>query len=223
MGHKWLDLMEFTWWYSEMVVCHGTQTCSVLIAEGHWGHLGPRIKLKWNLKENSKLSVQENGFDNVVCHMWAILFQPQCVNLLRLSDAYMRWKSSHHWFRQWLVAWPAPTHYLNQCCNIVNWTFWNKLQWNFNLNSYIFIRENPFENVVWKMGAILSQPQCVNTPIHLCYTADWSHHPLNGSTPPLPRPTWTYMLRTYNKCLRNQEHYFFNTSYFECEKFCTCI
>ena len=90
-------------------------------------------------------------------------------------------------------------------------------------NSYIFIRENPFENVVWKMAAILSQPQSVNPPIHLCYTADWSHHPLNGSTPPLPRPTWTYMLRTYNKCLRNQEHYFFNTSYFECEKFCTCI
>ena len=28
-------------------------------------------------------------------------------------------------------------------------------------NSYIFIQENAFENVVWKMAAILSQPQCV--------------------------------------------------------------
>ena len=27
----------------------------------------------------------------------------------------------------------------------------------------IFIQENAFENVVWKMAAILSRPQCVNT------------------------------------------------------------
>ena len=25
-----------------------------------------------------------------------------------------------HWFRLWLVAWPAPSHNLNQCWNIVN-------------------------------------------------------------------------------------------------------
>ena len=29
-------------------------------------------------------------------------------------------------------------------------------------NTYIFIQENPFENVIWKIAAILSQPQCVN-------------------------------------------------------------
>ena len=28
-------------------------------------------------------------------------------------------------------------------------------------NLYIFIQENAFENVVWKMAAILSWPQCV--------------------------------------------------------------
>ena len=61
----------------------------------------------------------------------------------------------------WLVAWSVPSHYLNQCWNIVNWTPRNKLQWNVNRNSYIFIQENPFENVVWKMAAILSRPQCV--------------------------------------------------------------
>ena len=38
---------------------------------------------------------------------------------------------------------------------------WNKLQWKFNRNSYIFIQENAFENVVWKMASILSRPQCV--------------------------------------------------------------
>ena len=67
----------------------------------------------------------------------------------------------HHWFRWWLVAYSAPSHYLNQCWNIVNWTLRNKLKWNLNQNSYIFIQENAFENVVWEMAAILSGPQCV--------------------------------------------------------------
>ena len=39
-----------------------------------------------------------------------------------------------HWFRYWLVAYSALHHYLNQCCVIVDWTFGNKLQWNFNQN-----------------------------------------------------------------------------------------
>ena len=46
--------------------------------------------------------------------------------------------------------------------NIVNWTLGNKLQWNLNQNSYIFIQENAFQNVVWKMAPILSRPRCVN-------------------------------------------------------------
>ena len=28
----------------------------------------------------------------------------------------------HHWFRYWLVAYSAPSHYLNQCWRIVHWT-----------------------------------------------------------------------------------------------------
>ena len=50
--------------------------------------------------------------------------------------------------------WSAPSHYLNQCWDIVNWTPKNKLQWNFNRNSYIFIKKIPFQNLVWKMAAI---------------------------------------------------------------------
>ena len=37
----------------------------------------------------------------------------------------------------------------------------NKPQSNLNQNSYIFIQENAFENVVWKMLPILFQPQGV--------------------------------------------------------------
>ena len=56
----------------------------------------------------------------------------------------------------------VPSHYLNQCWNIVNWTLGNKLWWNLNRNWYIFIQENAFETVVCKMVAILTQPQSVN-------------------------------------------------------------
>ena len=85
-------------------------------------------------------------------------------NSFRSSGAYIHQQINHHWFRQWLVAWTAPSHYLNQCRNIVNLTQRNKLQWNFYRYSYILIEENPFQNVVWKMAAILPWPQCVNSP-----------------------------------------------------------
>ena len=84
-------------------------------------------------------------------------------NSLNLSDAYMRRESYHHWFRYWLVAWSVPSHYLNQCWNIVNWTLSNKFQWNCYRNSNIFSQENAFENVLWKMAAIMPRPQCVKT------------------------------------------------------------
>ena len=46
----------------------------------------------------------------------------------------------------------APSHYLKQCWNSVNWTPGNKLQWDFNRNLYIFIQENALENVVYENG-----------------------------------------------------------------------
>ena len=60
-----------------------------------------------------------------------------------------------------LVAWPAPSHYLNQCWNIVNKTLRNKLQWIFSRNYNISIQENVFESVVCEKAAILSRPQWV--------------------------------------------------------------
>ena len=60
-----------------------------------------------------------------------------------------------------VVAWSAPSHYLKQYWNIVNWTLRNKIQWNLNRNSHIFIHKNGFENIICKMAAILPGPQCV--------------------------------------------------------------
>ena len=77
--------------------------------------------------------------------------------------------NSHHCFRWWPVAWSPSSNYVNQCWNIVNWTIRNQLQWNINQNAYIFIHENALENVVWKMVAIFSRPQCVKKPGHVEY------------------------------------------------------
>ena len=46
---------------------------------------------------------------------------------------------------------------MNQCWNIVSWTFVNKLQWSLHRNKKLFIHENALENVVCEMVAILSR------------------------------------------------------------------
>ena len=92
-------------------------------------------------------------------------------------------KQGHHRSRKWLGAWSAPSHYLNRWWNIVNWTLRNKVQWNCKQNSCIFIQENACENVVWKMAAILSRPQCVKA-IHVY---GWNMLPAHVHT----KWTWT--------------------------------
>ena len=99
-------------------------------------------------------------------HPWGYLTEytiwcDKLLNSLRPSDAYMLQWANHHWFSSWLVAWSAPSHYLNQCWNIANWTIKDYIQWNRNQSSYIFTSENAFENVVYETAAILSRPQCV--------------------------------------------------------------
>ena len=42
-----------------------------------------------------------------------------------------------HWFRQWLVACSTQSHYLNQYSLIVNWALRNKLQRNWNQNTFL--------------------------------------------------------------------------------------
>ena len=51
----------------------------------------------------------------------------------------------------------APSHHLNQCWYIVIWTLRNKLPWNFNRNSYIFIARK----IVWKCLLENNKPFCL--------------------------------------------------------------
>ena len=66
-------------------------------------------------------------------------------------------ESGQHWFRLWLVAYSAPSHYLNQCWLIVNWTLRDTIRWNFSQKSIFFIQENVLENVICEVAAILSR------------------------------------------------------------------
>ena len=80
----------------------------------------------------------------------------------------------HHWFRQWLVACSVPSHCLNQCWLIVNWTPGNIFQWNLNRNSIIFIQDkrpvglSSFVNCPPVVASFLTQRQ-------LSVIAGWQH------------------------------------------------
>ena len=66
-------------------------------------------------------------------------------------------------FSLWLIFCPVPAVMCAiSCWNIVKSNLRNKLQWNLKQNLYIFIQGIAVENVICKMAAILSQPQCVN-------------------------------------------------------------
>ena len=52
-----------------------------------WWNINSNLgnKLQWNLKQNLYIFIQENAFENVILEMTAILYQPQCVNVVAAS------------------------------------------------------------------------------------------------------------------------------------------
>ena len=95
---------------------------------------------------------------------WPIsLCRLQWVNLLRTSDAYMR-----QWNRPSLVQIMACQRLGTKSSSqpklvIFNWNLRNKLQWNSNRNSNIFIRKNAFENIVHENGGhLVSSSMCLS-------------------------------------------------------------
>ena len=117
-------------------------------------------EFQWNFIWNSRKCIW-----NSLCKMAAILSLPECVNSSPPSAAYMRQWTGSALVEIIPVVYSAPNHYLNmlnQCWNIVNLTLRNKLQWNINQNTEVFIHKNTFENVVCKMAAILFRVRWVN-------------------------------------------------------------
>ena len=84
----------------------------------------------------------------------------------------------------------------------------NKFQWNIKQNSYIFIQENAFENVVCEMASICPDHNTLRYPIiiALLYALPYVTSPCNGET----QPFYTYMFCCYNdqitKAATSQAH-----------------
>ena len=91
-----------------------------------------------------------------------VVRQPRRLITLRWWDSYM-----HQLLEIMACCCEAPSHYLNKCWLIITGTLTNKLQWNLNQYTNIFIGENAFENVVCAISAILSLPKGVMRPAHL--------------------------------------------------------
>ena len=85
------------------------------------------------------------------------------LNALRSSGAYMRRLPMPTLVQMmaWVLVGAKPLS--EPKLEYLYFTPRNKLQLYFNQNSLIFIHENAFENVVWKMAVILTRSQCVNT------------------------------------------------------------
>ena len=92
-----------------------------------------------------------------------------------------------YWFRYWLVAYLAPSHYLNQCWVIVNWTLRNKHQWNLNQNTNIFIHKNASEKIVCETAAILSKGRWVNRTDEVNKFIHHKHNISKFSTDQIPQ------------------------------------
>ena len=68
--------------------------------------------------------------------------------------------------RTWLTHWgrvTAPSDYLNQCWDIVNWALGNKLQWKFNQNSNI-----SFKKMHLKMSSVKWRPFYLGLNVLMC-------------------------------------------------------
>ena len=165
---KWFHLT--TWWRHQM------ETFSALLAicagnspvPGEFPAQRPvrrSFDVFFDQRLNKRLSKQSWGWwfetlsrslwrhHNEILAMWLPFIAGFDLNSSPPSAAYMRqWIGS----ALWLVAYWAPSHYLNQCWVIVYWVHRNKLQWNFNQNTKFFIHKNASDNTVCEMAAILS-------------------------------------------------------------------
>ena len=97
-----------------------------------------------------------------ILHTWYTKFENKITVRTKWPNSLTHWGRVTHICVSKLTTIGSDNN-LNQYWNIVNSNLRNKLQFNFKGCLYIFIQENAFENVVWKMLTILSRPQCVKS------------------------------------------------------------
>ena len=136
----------------------------------------------WSLDKNGqhfadgifKYPSSKKNSCNFIQVSWKFISWCQSGEISQLSVG--RWWPGANYVTSWLPNSPqltAPSHYLNQCWLIVNWTLRNKLQWNFNWNSKVFIDENKFENAICNFPAKSFQGEMSETMMRRPET--WMH------------------------------------------------
>ena len=107
------------------------------------------LKILWNEQHSLDILFGRITLFHEVVKKWGVLYTSLCCYHI---EAEWRMNASVNGppLVQILAYW-----------NIVYGTQRDNLLWNLNRNLYIFIHENAFEYVAWKIAAILSRPQCV--------------------------------------------------------------
>ena len=97
-------------------------------------NLVDRIFLLWVLKliEILKLKKYSDIMTALLICLWNSRRKPKSGNKLGVVTLICVNKLNYHWFRQWLFVHWAPSHYLNPCLDIGNWTLKNTFLWYLN-------------------------------------------------------------------------------------------
>ena len=90
----------------------------------------------------------------VISSPYIMAFRPKVTHIC-VSKTYQ------HWFRLWLVAYLAPTHYLNQCWQIANQSPRNIFQLHIIQNSKYSSKKSALEKIICEMATLFFlAPMC---------------------------------------------------------------
>ena len=162
-GHAWVPLHPLTHWGRDKMAAISQTTLSNNFFRMKMFEF--RLRFLWNLFPRPQLTIFHHccrwwlGAGQATSHylkQWWLIYRRIYASsglnelthlpLVPHTCIWVR-ESGQLWFRYWLGTYLAPSHYLNQWWNIVNWTLRNKLQWNFNQNTKLFIHEDASENI----------------------------------------------------------------------------
>ena len=111
-------------------------------------------------------------------------------------------ESGQHWFRLWLAAYSAPSHYLNQCCLvIVNWTLRTKSKLLIKIHFF------SFTNMQLQISFAKWQPFCPGEFSQYCCNQHmlqyvWRLYHISGICGTIALPEWTVIsMMKGNRCM----------------------
>ena len=117
-GQHWLRLWVVAWWH-QAITWTNVDISPVRCSGMHLRAISQEILQPWITKISLRITYLKFNSNlpgaSELTHLPLVLHV--CVKEL-----------GHHWFRWWLVAYSAPSHYLNQCWLIVNRTPGNIFQ-----------------------------------------------------------------------------------------------